>query len=64
MALYKWATESLVHTICSKPWFIQKLNTHVLPGEAQQFCCGFLRNIFVGTIEQKHNIVFKIIAQL
>ncbi len=29
--------------------------------DAQQFCCGFIGNIFVGKIEQKSdNIVFKI----
>ncbi len=42
----------------SKCGFIQKLlNTAVLLGDAQQFCYGFLGNIFVGKIEQKHTIL-------
>ncbi len=49
---YKWAFESLVHTIRSKRGFIQKLNTAVLLRDAQQVCCGFLGIIFVGKIEQ------------
>ncbi len=49
--------ESLVHMIRSKHGFIQKLNTAVFLRDTQQFCCGFLGNIFVGKTEQKHIIL-------
>ncbi len=63
-SLYAWVFESLVHTIHSKRRFIQKLNTAMLLTDAQQFCCGFIGNIVVGKIEQKHNIVFKILHNI
>ncbi len=53
--------ESLVHAIHSKRRFIQKLNTAVLLTDAQQFYCGFIGNILIGKIEQKHNIYFKLL---
>ncbi len=46
-----------MNTIRSKRRFIQKLNTAVLLGEAQQFCCRFIGNIFVGKTEQKQTIL-------
>ncbi len=52
MALFEWATESLVRTIRSKRGFIQKLTRNV-----QQFCCGFKGNMFFCKIEQKHIIL-------
>ncbi len=42
--VYEWAFESLIRSILSKREFIQKLNTSVLLGDAQQFCCGFKDN--------------------
>ncbi len=59
-SFYECVFESLVHTIRSKRGFIQKLNTVVLLTDVQQFCCGFIGYIFVGKIEQKHNILYKI----
>ncbi len=56
-SLYEWAFESLVHTIRSKRRFIQKLNTAVLLGDAQQFCCRFEGYIFVYISEQKQTIL-------
>ncbi len=38
-SLYEWAFESLIHPIRLKRLFIQKLNTAMLLGDAQQFCC-------------------------
>ncbi len=37
-SLCEWGFESLVHMIRSNRGFIQKLNTAVLLGDAQQFC--------------------------
>ncbi len=30
------------------------LNNAMLLSDAQQFCCGFIGNIFIGKIEEKH----------
>ncbi len=38
VSLYEWVSESLIHSIHLKHGFIQKLNTAVLLGDAQQFC--------------------------
>ncbi len=56
-SVYEWFFESLVHTIRSKRRFIQKLNTEMFLGDAQQFCCGFIGNSFVGKTEQKQTIL-------
>ncbi len=44
---YEWATESLTHSIRSRPW-IHSVMKHrcVLLGDTQQFCCGFDLNYF------------------
>ncbi len=56
-SVYEWFFESLVHTIRSKRRFIQKLNIEMFLGDAQQFCCGFIGNSFVGKTEQKQTIL-------
>ncbi len=48
---------SLNHWFTRIHSFIQKLNTAVLLGDSQQICCGFIGNIFIGKIEQKHTIL-------
>ncbi len=42
--------ESFIHSIRSKHGFIQKLNTIMLLTDTQQFCGGFIGNLFVGKI--------------
>ncbi len=55
-SLYEEDFESLIHTSCSKRWFIQKLHTAVL-GHAQQFCYGFKGNYVLCNTEQKQTIL-------
>ncbi len=57
-SLYEWSFESLIHTIRSNGRFIQKLNTALLLGDAQQFCCGFIGNMFSAKLSKTDNNVF------
>ncbi len=49
-SLHEWVFESLIHLICLK-------HRTALCWDAQQFCCGFVGNIFVGKTEQKQTIL-------